>query len=50
MEILVRLAVDKYYKNKVCESFPECISKFFTEDGVEEAFDALPQEQNWREE
>lgn len=34
MEVLVRLAIDKYLRTQICKSVKESLRRLFEEDGV----------------
>ncbi|CAD8069790.1 unnamed protein product [Paramecium sonneborni] len=49
MELLVRIAIDKYLRTQICKSVKESLRKLFEEDGVKQKLLEIDRSQDWRD-
>lgn len=49
MEIIVRLAIDKYYNNGTCNSIHEALQRLYEQDGLEHKIESVQDSQDWRD-
>ncbi|CAD8064944.1 unnamed protein product [Paramecium sonneborni] len=49
MEVLVRIAIDKYLRTQICKSIKESLRKMFEEDGIKLKLQEIDRSQDWRD-